>query len=224
MFDTLIESKRKTDRKKAFGVGTVSLLVHGVLIGAAIVATVQAGQSDTKVLTDTTMVILTEERQKPPEEQPVQLDVPLKGFQTVIAPTEIPTNIPPINLQEKFDPKDYSGSGVEGGIAAGMVPTGEVYAEALVDEKPSVLSGAPAPYPEMLKQAGIQGRVLVQAVIDTMGRAEPGSVRIIQSPNALFDQGSKNYVSHALFRPARVRGHAVRVLIQIPIDYHITGR
>jgi TonB family protein len=220
----LIESKRKTDKKKAVGVGTVSLAVHGVLIGAAIIATVQAGQSDTKVHADTAMVFLEQQQQKPPEQQPVQLDIPLKGFQTVIAPTEIPTNIPPINLQEKFDPKDYSGSGVEGGIGAGLVPTGEVYAEALVDEKPSVLSGTPAIYPEILKQAGIQGRVLIQAVIDTMGRAEPGSVRIIQSPNPGFDQGSKNYVLHALFRPARVRGHAVRVLIQVPIDYHLTVR
>ena len=225
MFDTLIESKRKTDRKKAVGVGSVSLLVHGVLIGAAIIATVQAGQSDTRVKTDTTLVFLDQQQQqKPPEQQPVQLDVPLKGFQTVIAPTEIPTNIPPINLQEKFDPKDYSGSGVEGGIAAGLVPTGEVYSETLVEEKPSVLSGAPAPYPELLKQAGIQGRVLVQAIIDTTGHAEPGSVKIIQSPNTGFDQGSRNYVLHAVFRPARVHGRAVRVLIHVPIDYHLTGR
>jgi TonB family protein len=223
VFDTLIESRRKTDKKRVVGVGFVSLTIHSVLIGAAIIATVQAGQSDTKVLTDTTMVLLTEEHQ-PKAAQPVELDIPLKGFQTVVAPTEIPTNIPPINLQEHFDPKDYSGSGVEGGVANGMVPTGDVYAENLVEEKPSVLSGPTAPYPELLKQAGIQGRVLVQAIIDTSGRAEPNSIRIIQSPNPVFDPGSRSYVLHALFRPARVHGRAVRVLIQVPIDYRITGR
>ena len=122
MFDTLIESKRKTDKKRAVGVGIVSLLIHGGLIAGAIVATVQSGQSDTKVKADTALVFLEQQQQKPPEQQPVQLDIPLKGFQTVIAPTEIPTNIPPINLQEKFDPKDYSGSGIEGGIAAGSGP------------------------------------------------------------------------------------------------------
>jgi len=62
--------------------------------------------------------------QKPPPQQPVRLDTPLRGFQTVVAPTEIPSNIPPVNLQEKFNPKDYSGVGVEGGVAAGVVPTG----------------------------------------------------------------------------------------------------
>src|SRR2546422_3717093 len=35
-----------------------------------------------------------QQQQKPPEPQPVQLDVPLKGFQTVVAPEVIPTNIP----------------------------------------------------------------------------------------------------------------------------------
>src|SRR3989449_4910678 len=61
------------------------------------------------------MVFVDQPKQeKPPEQQPVQLDVPLKGFQTVVAPDVIPTNIPPVNLQEHFDPKDSSGTGVEG--------------------------------------------------------------------------------------------------------------
>ncbi len=225
MFETLIESKRKRDRKKYFGVGVVSLVVHTAIIAGAVIATLNAGQSDTKVRVDTAMVYLQEQQQKPPEQQPVQLDVPLKGFQTVVAPTEIPTNIPPVNLQEKFDPKDYSGSGVEGGTANGMVPTGnEVFMEAIVEEKPSVLSAPQPPYPELLRQAGIQGRVLIQAVIDTTGRAEPNSIKIIQSPNPGFDQPSRTWIQHALFRPARVHGRAVRVLVQVPLDYRITGK
>jgi TonB family protein len=223
VFETLIESKKKTD-KKFFGLGFVSLTLHAALIGGAIIATVKAGPSDPQVRVDTTMVLLQEQQQKPPEQQPVQLDIPLKGFQTVVAPTEIPTDIPPIDLNQKFNAADYSGSGVEGGLASGAVPTGDVYLESLVEEKPSVLSATPASYPELLKQAGIQGRVLLQAIIDTSGRAEPNSVKILQSPNPGFDAGSRNYVLHALFRPARVHGRAVRVLIQIPIDYHITGR
>src|SRR5207248_9696940 len=60
---------------------------------------------------DTALVFVDQPKQdKPPEQQPVQLDVPLKGFQTVVAPDVIPTNIPPVNLQEHFDPKDYSRS------------------------------------------------------------------------------------------------------------------
>ena len=226
MFEVLIESKRTKNRKKTFGVGFVSLTVHTALIAGAVYATLQAGETDNSVRVDTAMVFIAQEQQqKPPEQQPVQLDIPLKGFQTVIAPDVIPTNIPPVNLSEKFDPKDYSGTGVEGGLASGMVPTGnELFMEAIVEEKPSVLSGPQLVYPEMLRQAGIQGRVMVQAIIDTTGRAELNSVKVLQSPNPGFDQSAKNYVLKALFRPARVHGRAVRVLINIPIDFKITAR
>ena len=221
MFDTLIESKRKTDKKRLFGIGFVSIAIHAVLIAAAVVATVTSGQTDTKVRTDTAMVFLEQQEQKPPEQPVVQLDVPLKGFQTVVAPSEIPTDIPPINLQEKFDPKDYSGSGVEGGVATGMVPTGEVYAEALVDVRPDRLAGPPPIYPEMLRQSGIQGRVLVQFVVDTMGKAEVSTIRIIQTPNPGFNEVVRTAVVRSQFRPGRVRGRAVRVLTELPFDFKI---
>jgi TonB family protein len=225
VFDNLIESKRKKNGKRVLGLSIVSLTIHTVVIAGAVYATLNAGPADNKVKVDTALVYLAQQQQKPPEQQPVQLDVQLKGFQTVVAPDVIPQNLPPVNLQEKFDPKDYSGTGVEGGVANGLVPTGnEVFLENIVEEKPSVLSGPIPVYPELLKQAQIQGRAIVQAVIDTLGRAEPNSVKVLQSPNPGFDQSAKNYVLKALFRPARVHGRAVRVLINIPIDYKITGR
>jgi outer membrane biosynthesis protein TonB len=46
-------------------------------------------------------------------------------------------------------------------------------------------------------------------------------VKVIASPNPGFDQSAKNYVLRALFRPARVHGRAVRVLINLPIDFKI---
>jgi len=223
VFDNLIESRRKADAKKAFGLGFVSLVGHSVLVVLAVIATITAGQAATDMSVDTTMVFLNQEEKKPPEEQPPVLDIPqLKGFQTVVAPTDIPTNIPPINLQEHFDPKDYTGTGVEGGTGTGIVPSSDqVFMESVVEERPEVLSGPQLQYPDLLRQAAIQGRVLVQAIIDTTGRAEPPSVKVIQSPNPGFDQSAKNYVLRALFRPARVHGRAVRVLINLPIDFKI---
>src|SRR5713226_685819 len=116
--------------------------MHTVIITAAVIATLTAGPADNSVKVDTTMVYLQQEQQqKQPEPQPV-LDVQLKGFQTVVAPTDIPTNIPPINLQEHFDPKDYSGSGVEGGVGNGIVPSSDqVLSVEMVQEKPERLAG-----------------------------------------------------------------------------------
>ncbi len=85
-----------------------------------------------------------------------------------------------------------------------------------------MLTGPPLAYPEPLRQAGIAGRVLVRAVIDTLGRAEPASVVVLQSPNRGFDRPAIDYVRRALFRPARVLGRPVRVLVDVPIEFQIT--
>ncbi len=97
----------------------------------------------------------------------------------------------------------------------------QVYAEATVDEPAAIVSAPPLEYPPALRQAGLQGRVTVQAVIDTLGRAEPASLKVIARPNTAFDQSARAYVLHAVFRPARVKGRAVRVLIRVPVDYRI---
>src|SRR2546422_766646 len=97
----------------------------------------------------------------------------------------------------------------------------QVYSEAAVDEPAAIVSAPPLEYPPALQQAGLQGRVTVQAVIDTLGRAEPASLKVIARPNTAFDQSARAYVLHAVFRPARVKGRAVRVLIKVPVDYRI---
>lgn len=223
MFNNLIESNRKSNKKGAFGLGVASLIGHSAIVLAAVVATLTAGQKADDAIADTAMVFLNQDEQKKPEEQPPVVEVPqLKGFQTVVAPTDIPTNIPPINLQEHFDPKDYSGTGVEGGIGTGIVPdAGQVFMESVVEERPEMLTRPPLQYPDLLRQAGVQGRVLIQAIIDTSGRAEPASVKVIQSPNPGFDQPARQMILKSLFRPARVHGRAVRVLVNVPIDFTI---
>src|SRR6266511_920619 len=54
----------------------------------------------------------------------------------------------------------------------------QVYSESTVDERAEIVSAPPLEYPPALRHAGLQGRVTVQAaVIDTLGRAEPASVK-----------------------------------------------
>jgi len=87
-----------------------------------------------------------------PTPPPVQFADALQGFQTVAVSSQIPMDVPPVDLQQRFDPKDYSGSGLEGSragiVASGIVVSGmRCNAEALVEERPALLS-APAPvYP-----------------------------------------------------------------------------
>ncbi len=224
MFENLIESGRKSDKKRFLSVGTISVVMHTSIIAAAVYATLSAGEGAKKIETDTALVFLQQQQQKQPDQPPPpQIDVPLKGFQTVIAITDVPKNIPPVNLQEHFDPKDFSGSGVEGGVANGLVPNADgVFSADVVQEKPEALSGAPPAYPELLKQAGIQGMVMLEFIIDTTGRVEGNSIKVISSANPGFEAPAKTSIARTLFRPARVYGHAVRVLVRQAINFTLS--
>jgi len=87
-----------------------------------------------------------------------------------------------------------------------------------VDEPPVLLAGPPLGYPDVLRRTGTTGTVTVQLVIDTLGRAEPGSL-VLQSSHPGFEAAARAYVLGALFRPGRMRGRAVRVLVRLPISF-----
>ena len=213
---TLLESRWKT--------GFASLAIHSAMIAGVVYATLHAAPPHDQIRMDTRVVLLApQEQQNAPDPPPVPLGDALQGFQTVAVSAQIPTDMPPVDLQQRFDPKDYSGSGAESSRASDMVESGnEVYAEGLVEERPALLS-APAPvYPALLKQAGIQGRVMLPAVIDTTGRVEPASVRIMKSSHPAFDQPTRDWILKALFRPGRLHGRGVRVSIHLVVDYSIT--
>jgi len=99
----------------------------------------------------------------------------------------------------------------------------EVSTESMLDERPVFVSGPPLQYPTLLRQAGIQGRVVVRAIIDTTGRAEPASVQVVESPHPGFDQAARNAVLQARFRGGRFRGRSVRVLVEFPVEFRIPG-
>jgi TonB family protein len=88
-------------------------------------------------------------------------------------------------------------------------------------QKPGVLSGPTLRYPEVLRRAGVQGRVVVAAVVDTAGRAEEGSIKILETPHPDFSREARRYVEQARFRPARIRDRPVRVCVQVPVDFRI---
>src|SRR2546429_5991568 len=216
---SLLEFRRKSRSQGWLRVGLTSLVIHTAMIGAVVYATLHAAPRDTRVSMDTTVVLLApQQQQEPLDPQPVQLADALKGFQTVAVPAQIPTDIPPVDLLQRFDPKDYSGSGIEGGRGNGIVVSGsEVYAEALVEERPELLSAPPPIYPQLLKQAGIQGRVILHAIVDTTGRVEPASVRILKSPNPPLHPTTQDWGLKALFPPPPPPGPGGRGFINPPV-------
>ena len=81
---------------------------------------------------------------------------------------------------------------------------------------------APLPiYPELLRQAGIAGKVVLEAVVDTTGRVLPQSITLVSATHLGFVEPARQALLQTLFRPAMVDGKPVRLRVRIPYDFTI---
>jgi len=74
-------------------------------------------------------------------------------------------------------------------------------------------SAAP-PYPPAMLEKKIEGSVGVQYVVDTTGRADPGSIIVLSSTHEDFAQSVRTTLPIMRFRPALMNGRKVRQLVQ----------
>jgi len=235
MFNNLLESKPKKEKR---GGGTVtSVVLHSILVGLAVYATANAAIRNEKPRQEKIDFVETPKDQPPPKEEPppppppdvVVAPPPPKGFQVLTAPVEIPDVIPDIDLSKKVtDEADFSGKGVAGGVAKGkeggaVVQSDQPYFEFQVEKPVVPAPGSISPrYPDMLRQAGVEGEVLAQFVVDTTGKAEPGSLKILKSSHDMFIQSVKNALPQMKFIPAEVGGRKVKQLVQQPFTFSIS--
>lgn len=98
---------------------------------------------------------------------------------------------------------------------AGTPPT---YLSDLIDDKPQRLSGPRLRYPPDLLRRQVRGRALVGLTVDTMGHAEPSSIQILAMPDSGFVEPLRQMLIASTFSPGRVRGRAVRTMIELAID------
>jgi TonB family protein len=114
------------------------------------------------------------------------------------------------------------------GAASGATSTQPNLWNALVtEEHAEVLTGPLPTYPELLRQAGVQGRVLLEAVVDTTGRVQAQSISVVLASNPGFVAPARQALLATLFRPAMIGGQAVRMRVRVPYEFAIrngTGR
>src|SRR5690349_23369156 len=205
MFNNLIESKPK--KQRTTGGLIFSGVLHAILGTAAVYGTLQAKEQLEKPKAEKVEFVDIKKKEEPPppkEVPPPPKDVvmappPPKGFQVLTAPVKVPDVLPDIDLSKKVTVEaDFSGKGVAGGTSKGVAGgTGAVvqdqpYFEFQV-EKPVV----PAPgnqgprYPEILKSANVEGEVLAQFVVDTTGKVEMGTFKVLKSSHDLFTRSEE---------------------------------
>lgn len=237
MLNNLIESKAK--KQRSVGATITSIIINGSLAVLAVYATANAAVEAEKPKEEKVeFVEMKKDEPPPPKEEappPPPPDVavappPPKGFQVLTAPVEIPDVIPEIDLSKKVtDEADFSGKGVAGGIAKGVegakgpVVQDQPYFEFQVEKPVAQVPGSSGPrYPEILKSSNVEGEVLAQFVVDTTGRVESGSFKVLKSSHELFTQAVRQALPNMKFLPAEVGGRKVKQLVQQPFQFALT--
>ena len=192
----------------------VSLTAHVVLGALVLVGTTKRAQSTPPSGIDTLYIV-------PPSPSrgsagaegpaiPLPARIPLDGG-TISVSLPVIKGVPP--LGPSFPVFVPTGAGTSG--------SADPWAGAIGEAGPEVLSGPLPQYPELLRQAGIQGRVVLEGVVDTSGHVLPPSIAVVRASNPAFVAPARQALLATLFRPALVGGRRVSMRVQIPYDFTI---
>ncbi|HEY2897487.1 MAG TPA: TonB family protein [Gemmatimonadaceae bacterium] len=226
----LIESERSSQR--SLGGTFVSIALHASLITVAVYATANAGVIDVKVPIDTVTVFYPPQ----PEESPHTPHTPahpdhsptpaLPREPVPRAPIDIPDKLPPIDSSiGRIPAESLFTSGALGAEKRGAgsltgSDSGEPMRASEVDKPVAAREGNPVPkYPSLLESSRVEGSVLVQFVIDTLGSVEMQSIKVLASSNELFVQSLLTALPKWRFYPAEAGGRKVKQIVQLPLKF-----
>ncbi|MDH5643633.1 MAG: energy transducer TonB, partial [Gemmatimonadota bacterium] len=210
----------------------LSLFLHGAIGYGALTATMpEESTPDNQTKIDTIIFAPPSPRHTQARTRSSTIRRPLGAEQFVITPTpwptEVPTRIQRLDLGTDWDLQRWN-------PVTNTCPVFECYEDnstedlngtfssMSVDQVPTRISGPPPRYPEMLRQAGMEGWVLLEFVVDTSGAVEPGSVQIVESSNRAFDRPALDMIERSRFSPGRVRGHPVRTMVRQRVGFSLT--
>lgn len=132
----------------------------------------------------------------------------------LVGACETPRPVGP--AREPVETRGATAPGIRGFVSSVIAPTN-------IDQAPAVVSGDTTDFPDLLRLAGIKGRVVLQARIETNGRVTPGSIAVVESPHPALAEVTKRALLRSRFRPALARGRAVNAVVRIVYDFVITG-
>jgi protein TonB len=146
----------------------------------------------------------------------------------VVDPTIVPNVIPDVGatLAAVFDSAGGARVASAGeGVPAGGSPGGDGSAplSAATVDRAVVLRAVVVPrYPAVLASAGVEGSVLAEFVVDTLGRVERETIVMLRSDHRQFDLSVRDALARMRFVPAEVQGRKVRQLVQQPFSFALT--
>lgn len=108
------------------------------------------------------------------------------------------------------------------GTSSSGTASAATYFEFQVEKPVAQVPGGGMPrYPDVLRQAGVEGEVLVAFVVDENGTADTSTFKVLRSTHELFTGAVKNALPTMRFAPAEVGGRKVKQLVQQPFSFAI---
>lgn len=94
----------------------------------------------------------------------------------------------------------------------------------VVEEQPELIGGMKAleeakEYPEFAKKAGIEGRVIVQFVVDEQGNVQ--DPQVTRGVHKLLNEAAVKAIEQMQFKPGKQRGEAVPVQMSLPVTFRL---
>ena len=235
MLTVLLESHATPSRH--LGGTILSTLMHCAAIGAVIALTLP-GRDNVGRAPDIHLTPVHYVRTAPPTTDVTQQashtndevgSAPREHLPVIDVPEFTPRQLPAIDLARPSTTSDrvviggpsrtIPGSGILGTPIGGADGVSE---ESAVDRAPRVAGRAPEPrYPATLRSAGIEGRVLAEFVVDTLGRAELSTLRFPELANPLFGDAVREALARYRFLPGEVAGRKVRTRVAVPFDFRL---
>jgi TonB family protein len=112
---------------------------------------------------------------------------------------------------------DFGGESA-GGIGIHPPEEQPPFEEHEVDEAPVAITIVEPRYPELAREAGVEGTVLVRALVSRSGRIE--RVEIVRS-SPMFDDTAREALARWVFKPAWHQGRPVSVWVAIPVRFRL---
>jgi len=118
--------------------------------------------------------------------------------------------------------REGAAGGVRGGVAGGVAEGAgdDVVLKVGGDVKaPVVIHNVPPAYPEEARKNRVQGRVVLQAVIDEKGIV--AKVRAVESPDPMLTEAALDAVKKWTYKPATKKGKPVKVFLTVTVAFKL---
>jgi protein TonB len=244
MFDYILPAKDKKTAVKKWMTFPVSLGFHALAIGSLVLTSLWA----VRAVPDPPLPLMVKLPAPPPPaapkgavaKKPEQTQEKTKPKpidpDAMVAPTVVPPEPPAVQNLPVEEPESEGGdqNGVIGGIGDGTesvkpdwapepgpTPAPDDAGPVILThevEKPVVLKKVMPAYPMSAKVIGLQGTVILEAVISREGTVE--SVRVMRSI-PLLDDAAIEAAKQWRFTPAKIRGVPVRCYFMLKIRFEL---